>query len=135
MSEEFNRLLKKEKSKFENSTSAESRQFKIQNSKFNIAPSARGWGFKIRKLNIGWKPTIQKSKFKNQNSYSPGYSLPSPRRGEMERGFNYKTNENIFQRQRPRQPAAGIGWGTGSEEQPFRLPASGQEQDFAHDFL
>jgi hypothetical protein len=36
MSEEFNRLLKKEKSKFEHSTSAESRQFNIQNSKFKI---------------------------------------------------------------------------------------------------
>jgi len=39
MSEEFNRLLKKEKSKFENSTSAESRQFKTQNSKLKIQNS------------------------------------------------------------------------------------------------
>ena len=54
MSEEFNRLLKKEKSKFENSTSAESRQFKIQNSKFNIAPSARGWGFKLNIQNCAF---------------------------------------------------------------------------------
>ena len=79
MSEEFNSLLKKEKSKFEHSTSAESRQFNIQHSKINILialtihspPSldlwslararrgggsreaARGWGFKTRKFNIG----------------------------------------------------------------------------------
>ncbi|MBD8997283.1 MAG: hypothetical protein EGR08_01350 [Prevotella sp.] len=69
MSEEFDSLKKKEKSKFENSTSAESRQFKNQNSKIKTPialaihsplrrgggsrKAARGWGFKTRKLNIG----------------------------------------------------------------------------------
>ena len=49
MSEEFNRLLKKEKSKFEHSTSAESRQFNIQHSKINI-PIA-GVGLFIKTVN------------------------------------------------------------------------------------
>uniref|UniRef100_UPI004026D613 hypothetical protein n=1 Tax=Prevotella sp. TaxID=59823 RepID=UPI004026D613 len=51
MSEEFNSLLKKEKSKIENSTSAESRQFKNQNSKLKTpiaqaihSPLRRGGG-------------------------------------------------------------------------------------------